>query len=129
MAAGYKRIETRSWRTDYRGTLAIHAAKRPMDADTRALYRSWIAEGRIPVSLEPLPYGAIVAIGELVACVPTGEVTAADLRREHSFGNYAPGRWAWIFARVRRVIAPVPVRGAQGLFHVADSVLLTEYTG
>jgi hypothetical protein len=29
IAAGVKRIETRSWSTDYRGPLAIHAAARP----------------------------------------------------------------------------------------------------
>ena len=31
IALGEKKVETRSWRTDYRGPLAIHAAKRPMD--------------------------------------------------------------------------------------------------
>lgn len=33
VATGIKQYETRSWPTNYRGPLLIHAAKRPMGAD------------------------------------------------------------------------------------------------
>src|ERR1700694_3122793 len=34
IAMGLKEFETRHWATSYRGPLVIHAAKRPLEADT-----------------------------------------------------------------------------------------------
>jgi hypothetical protein len=119
----YKAHETRGWATSYRGLLAIHAAKRPMDADTRALFREWIEDGLIPnVDMARLPFGAIVAVVELVDCIRTEDISRETFLREWDFGNYEPGRWAWV-TRNARSIGPIPWRGAQGLFNVPDAVL------
>src|SRR4051812_11429933 len=79
VAIGAKHIETRSWETLYRGPLAIHAAKGLgpvggkqglMDLCRREPFRSvLLAAGYL--GPPPLPLGAIVAVCELIDCVPT----------------------------------------------------------
>lgn len=86
IAIGAKRIETRSWRTSYRGLLAIHAAvglgpvggKRGLRdlAFGRSEFREALrAAGFNSLGLlspeRVLPLGAIVAVCDLVGCAPT----------------------------------------------------------
>ncbi len=119
MVVGLKTIETRDWATQYRGPLGIHAAKRPMTGQEKSLLYGWACRGLIPstwLDSEPLPCGAILAVVDLCDCIRTEDVRAEDVRRERDFGNYAPHRWAWITRNLRRLPAPFPYRGAQGLF-------------
>lgn len=94
VAVGAKRIETRSWRTAYRGTLAIHAAKGfPSDArrelETFVFYGAFRPDHaatlrREGVRLVPnacarevagaLPLGAVIATCRLISCIPTREL-------------------------------------------------------
>lgn len=125
MAIGAKQIETRSWGAQYRGPLAIHAAKGGVTAGVRRFResepcRSALAAARVGV----LPMGAIVAYGILVGVVRTGAdlmeyvVTRPDLSpHEAAFGDYSLGRYAWIFAGVHPV-PPVPCKGMLGLWTV-----------
>ncbi len=123
MAAGLKTIETRDWPTRYRGPLAIHAAKRPMSGDEKYLLCDWMNEGLLPLSWSDFcfPFGAILAIVDLIACVRVEQVTPSRLNE--AFGNYAPGRWAWITRNLRPLARPVPWRGMQGLFEVPDELV------
>lgn len=130
VAIGAKRLETRSWRTSYRGPLAIHAAKGP--DKTGAVVQTPFFSTLKAVDLDPmdLPHGAIVAVCELrdvriIGVPPSGipEILADDnlsfvpiLGREHAFGNYAAGRYAWLLANVRALATPVPAKGALGLW-------------
>lgn len=74
IALGLKPYETRGWSTEYRGPLAIHAAKHPLrekDCDW-----DWWCEMRKRLALagmrlDKLSYGRIVCIVDLVDCVPT----------------------------------------------------------
>jgi hypothetical protein len=131
-----KLVETRSWKTDYRGPLAIRAALRfPQEAQLlcfRDPFRSalirWLLEGEIT-----LPRGVIVATCELVDCVPAEQFRvcmAEDMERqrqidprwrwisfeEGEFGDYSSGRWGWVLENVVRLEAPVAARGRQGLW-------------
>jgi hypothetical protein len=121
MAAGLKTIETRDWPTRYRGPLVIHAAKRPMTGEEKSLLYIWICRGLIPTDWldRSLPYGAIIAVVQLVRCEPAGTFRVDRLNKE--FGNFAASRWAWITRYCRPLDRPVPWRGAQGLFEVPDS--------
>lgn len=131
MAVGAKNIETRSWRTDYRGPVFIHASKGKPPGFSA--YRTYVHFERYWP--ETFHFGCIIAIGDLIECVPTGHVCARLLaevakgsRRaseELAFGNYYPGRWAWRFESIRQVNPAVPVRGSLGLWTVPDSVLST----
>lgn len=111
VALGAKKIETRSWKTPYRGPLAIHAAKGfPLWAKMACQepYFMRFLEGH------SLPLGWVIATCELVDCV---RITAdnAPPEPEFSFGDYTPGRWMWHLANVKQ-IKPVPVKGALGLW-------------
>lgn len=121
MAAGLKTIETRDWSTRYRGPLAIHAAKRPLTVGEHKLIHRWV--GMKLLSLDwltmRLPFGAIVAVVQLVRCELAG--TFRVDRFNEAFGDFAAGRWAWITRDLRPLVQPVPWRGAQGLFEVPDN--------
>jgi hypothetical protein len=118
MAEGLKTIETRSWATGYRGSLAIHAAKRSLTVEERMLIQDW-RNARLlgwEWAGTSLPFGAILAVVDLVDCVPAGNIVPNELNA--AFGNFAPGRWAWITRNCHRLPIPFPCRGAQGLFDV-----------
>lgn len=114
--------ETRSWPTDYRGWLAVHAAKKvvKVDGDLAEIVDRHC--GRM------LPYGAFVGIVYLDHCLPTELVIREYLRLgkpqdDLVCGDFAPGRWAWRRGHFRQFQAPVPWRGRQGLFTVPDHVV------
>lgn len=122
VALGLKRNETRSWATDYRGPLAIHAAKL-RDRDSRDFYTEVLLyDQRFAdvlrkhgyYTFDGLPFGAVVCTTILAGCRPAEQCTdLSDMER--LVGGYAPGRFAWTLANVER-IEPVPVVGRQGFF-------------
>lgn len=88
-----------------------------------------------------LPLGAIVAVCALIECVPTQhpgvanepgkpwftgaragvgqhyyEVPPPIDSNEYAFGDYTPGRYAWLLADVKMLAEPIPCRGALGLW-------------
>jgi activating signal cointegrator 1 len=128
VALGAKRIETRSWATAYRGNLAIHASKGfPKYA------KDFAHEPPVSVLLcmdYEYPLGAVIATCRLVSCLPTKELQAnrvimmdpaarcGDFEmtdQERRFGDYTPGRWAWLLADIK-AIAPVAAKGMLGLW-------------
>jgi len=128
MAAGEKKIETRGWATSYRGPIAIHAA-RVWGRDQREAAMRLTSEiesfaglgglGMVATLLwvqdpESWPRGCVVALGELVDCVPVEQLTVSD--REASWGDYSPGRFGWLLRDVRRLERTLPLRGRQGLW-------------
>ena len=125
VAIGAKRIETRSWYTNYRGLLAIHAASSfPWRVRLLCLEHPYIdvliAGGISLRSLkEPLPgfpRGAIIAVVDLVDCLETGEGFVAPPEPEWSFGDFSPGRFAWILENVCRLKKPLACKGMLGLW-------------
>lgn len=120
VACGAKAVETRGWRTSYRGALLVHAAK-AMERGAIALcfdepFRSALAAAGVTRPGD-LPFGAIVAVCTLAECLPVERVLFGLSDRERAFGDYRPGRFAWRLENVW-AIEPVPWRGAQGLFDV-----------
>lgn len=117
VAAGLKVYETRHWSTDYRGALAIHAAKRRVSiVGWEQTAADWAARLSVK-SLADLPYGAFVGINDLTDVVRTEDL--ADLTElERSFGDFRPGRFAWRTANPRQLQPPIAERGYQGLWPV-----------
>lgn len=118
IAIGAKQFETRSWDTNYRGPLAIHATKRTANPDEWATaINKALSDAGLGWYGQELPYGCVVCTVELVDCLPTSE--AVKLPRlegdEWLFGDYTPGRFAWRLANVQPV-ANVPAVGRQGLW-------------
>lgn len=110
-----KRIETRSWRPPDNligQRIAIHAAKRWTAAE-RDAYAALCPPGL------PMPLGCIVACATLAEVCRTEFMADRITAQEKSFGDYTPGRFAWMLTGITRLVTPVPVRGRQGFFDVA----------
>ena len=114
-----KGIETRGWSTDYRGPLAIHAARRFGGAEKR-FAQVERALGRLPARL---PLGAVVCVVDLVDVRPTHELVLTISAIEKMYGNYEPGRFGWMFENVRVLQEPVPFIGRQRFFNVPDQII------
>src|SRR5947209_8605322 len=124
IALGAKRVETRSWSTSYRGSLAIHASSRinreaamslRVPSIQEALAVRGYHQGSGPAS-NPcgLPLGAVIAVVTLVDVQPiTLELVPAE--PERSFGDYTPGRFAWFLHTVQQLPEPIDAKGAHGL--------------
>lgn len=135
IALGIKPFETRGWSTDYRGPLAIHAAKkvfREKDYDYAYFVEASkrLKQGGCPVWA--LDYGKVLCVVDVVDCVPTGDLRGriggaefwGDFR---DVGDDGKKRYAFKLASVRLIDAhkrPM-VTGRQGFFNVelADGLL------
>jgi ASCH domain len=96
IVTGIKDVENRSWRTNYRGHLGVHAAGR-IDKDG---LEEW---GHL-VDDEP-PIGALIGSVTLVDCI------------ENSRSKWAvPGAWHWVLADPRELARPRPMLGRLGLW-------------
>lgn len=118
IADGSKWIENRTWPTNYRGPLAIHAGLGTQYMTKKAL------------QLSGLPYGSVVAVAELQSCQKlrtirnmAGIINALTNRidgsnrtwEEADEHEHAEGPYCWILGNVRK-IEPIEARGAQGLW-------------
>jgi hypothetical protein len=90
---GEKRIEVRSWPTEYRGPLVICATRRPR--------------------IGGLPVGVALCVVQLLDCRPmtVNDEPAAGVR-------LFPGAYAWVLGQVTPIEPPVPVSGRLGLFNI-----------
>jgi activating signal cointegrator 1 len=127
---GWKEVETRSWSTDYRGLLAIHAGKK-RDVDGAMLHLRMnsirgVSDRLIP-PFEELPFGAVIATCRLSAVIPMHRL-ADEAKRlafepargwevEQLFGNYERGRFAWLLRDVTPVDPPIETHGWQRLWN------------
>lgn len=120
IASGRKPRETRSWPAPaglVGHDLAIHAAekwhKEYDEVATAAGYSKpkW-----------SLPYGAVVAVVKVVACVKTEELGDPSKLVDYEWGDFTPGRWAWCFDDVRPC-TPYHTVGRQGIWTLPEEVV------
>jgi hypothetical protein len=132
----WKEIETRSWSTQYRGELVIHAAKGFPKWAREACDEPEFARalGGVPAGSLPLSIGLCVV--RLVACIRMepdpgiGRIWQTTFKKcefalghpvqpgELEFGDSSPGRYAWVTQYVRPLPDILgPIRGALGLWH------------
>lgn len=114
VALGHKRVETRSWSTNYRGPLAIHAAK-GFPASARNFASQECALGRLSV-ISPLPLGAIIATAQLVDVQLTQDAALVISGLERHLGDYSRGRFAWFLDDVKALDEWILAKGALGLW-------------
>lgn len=136
VAIGAKQFETRSWSTNYRGPLYIHASK-GFPAECRRLcyvepFYSTLGEAGYPPGT--LPLGALVGTAVLTGCITTGRAVAlwseypdghdypsGSLPAKHpeiDFGDYTLGRFAWGLRDADQLPETIPYKGRLGLFEV-----------
>lgn len=144
LAIGAKKYETRSWKTDYRGPIAIHAAaKKPpkqgelpwenFEAITHAIAMNL---GQWRLDWDNIPLGCVIATAELVGCWeiaedPNGPFICRPFfgdttdnpdelivrGNELLFGDFTLGRYAWEFRNMIMLDEPIPAKGFQKLWN------------
>jgi hypothetical protein len=135
---GAKKIETRSWKTSYRGTLLIHASKSyPKWAKETAAEEPFCSALRIESKREgvgiwsysypDLPRGQIIGRCVLKDCIRTEDVAGISFE-EMEFGDYADGRFAWILEDGQFLPQPISAKGSLGLWEFTYSPV-TELAG
>ena len=117
IAKGFKKIETRSWKTNYRGELYIHASltKSNISCDRDELLSL--------VDNLDMNYGYIICKCNLVDCVYMDEIFLSDIKNNHQeyiCGHYSNGRYAWILDNVEILDCPIKAKGKLGIWNYDD---------
>ncbi|MDO4283091.1 MAG: ASCH domain-containing protein [Clostridia bacterium] len=112
---GKKRVETRSWKTNYRGELYIHAS-------TTKIPKMWRENQEIMglVSDKNMNYGKIICSCELVDCIYMDKNFVENMKNNHQeyiCGIYEEGRYAWILENIKIVNRSEIVKGHLGIWN------------
>jgi tetratricopeptide (TPR) repeat protein len=105
IACGFKRVENRSWTTNYRGPVAVQASvnKERLLELHEALGNSF--DGSLFTT------GAVVAVVDLVDVQPLNPSLESD--------PWAEGPFCWILSNARMLQTPVKVKGKTSLFKLS----------
>lgn len=121
---GESKFETRSWKTNYRGPLAIHTSKK---IDKKAsshpnIQKLLNLKGQAP---DTLPTGMIIGVCMLTDCLRVidsreNEAVLADGRlvigNEFFLGDYTVGNYAWEVSSMKQLDVFIPAKGQLGLW-------------
>lgn len=126
--------EERGWRYGYIGDFQASYCFRTSDEGTRGETQLVDLRPGEGAPIRPAPLGAVVATCRLIEVVPTSDIREVfslrkaerrsdvgrrwDVTPQLSYGDYSPGRYAWLLADIKAVDPPVPATGRQGLFEV-----------
>lgn len=117
-----KYIETRSWKTKYRGELYIQAsvAKLSKDIRNRKELMNLFNE-------DELNYGKIICKCNLVDCIYMTEEFIRSLKENNNIefvcGHYEVGRYAWVIKDIE-LIEPIPAKGQLGIWNYDKNNIL-----
>lgn len=132
LACGVIEYETRSWTTNYRGPIAIHAAA---NEPKKLLYQMFGIITSIfgADNSTDYPRGAVIATADLIACHEIKEDEKGSIglwRSNHgiwefyaiseqqvSLGDWQPGRYAWEFTNMKMLDTPIPAKGGQRIWN------------
>ena len=119
IALGYKTIETRKWKTNYRGPLLICASK---TVDHRAAMTAYDLEPeRFSRGHFNQPRGVAICLVDLMGCTRTYDCSVLELDElaKKACCEVTPFMCCWHLENVRRLKAPLPqVKGKLSLFNV-----------
>ena len=111
-----KFVETRSWKTNYRGKVLIHSCK-----------GKFLIKDKIKhlVNIDEFKYGYILCEADLVDCIYIDENYANKMENNYlnNFlcGDYNIGRYAWVLSNIR-LIKPIEISGQLGLWNYEGEV-------
>jgi tetratricopeptide (TPR) repeat protein len=105
---GAKTIENRTWQTDFRGTIAIHAST--SQTNVRALEQE-LPNGTIKP--DDFRFGAIIGLADIEEIKPYG--------REHESDMFASGPYCWRMSHGRLLKKPIPMSGKLNLFSLDEA--------
>jgi hypothetical protein len=105
---GRKLIEFRSWRTNFRGRVAIHASK--------GKYRGKLLP-LLNTQITPYQTGSIIGFVQLVDC---RSISAMD--EELALVRADGYRFSWIFEKPKALVRPIEAIGRLGLYNISLSL-------
>lgn len=109
---GIKIYETRSWKTNYRGEIYIHASL--------SLSKSERVESTNKYLKSEIKPGFILCKCELVDCIPMTDEFIKYINEETSeydYGLYSEGRYAWKLKVLEVLDEPIPAKGKLGIWN------------
>lgn len=112
---GYKKYETRSFKTKYRGELYIHAGKAKVN-EKQFENRPHLKE--LSNNLDYM-YGKIILKCNLKDCIYMDEEFINEIKKdedEYACGHYEIGRYAWLLEDIE-VIDPIEINGQLGIWN------------
>ena len=117
IANGIKKIETRSWKTNYRGELFIHASG-------KQLAKEFIKNDFVLDLIKNMDmnYGHIICKCNLVDCIYMDEQFLNYIKQnqiEYNLGEYKLGRYAWIIEDVEPIY-PMPAKERLNIWNFDD---------
>ena len=105
---GFKKYEFRTWKTNYRGKILIHAGKGQEDILKYKDYNLDISKGQI--------------IGEahITDCILVDEKMDEDLRKidDKVYGNNHVGLYAFKLEKIKKYKKKIPCRGQLGIWNL-----------
>lgn len=111
-----KLIETRGWKTNYRGELYIHAS-------ATNIPKEWKENKELInlVSNTKLNFGYIICKCNLVDCIYMTEEYVENMQKnnyqEYICGDYKEGRYAWILEEIEPLKTPIKARGSLNIWN------------
>lgn len=124
LAVGRRKIEVRSWSTDYRGEVLIHAG---MAVEQHEYKRLGLPDARgLKQRITQLTVGAIIGAATLTGVELVSKAQWEKLRRLHLERGercYGDDTWCWFFKNAKLFRNPIPYAGMLGLFSVPASVV------
>jgi activating signal cointegrator 1 len=120
---GAKKFECRSWKTEYRGSIIIHASGKKPNRREKLFFEQDSFFKKYIEDMDFLPYGALI-----------GKVVLKDIYRtewllqnleiapylnweqEMAFDDYSPNRYAWHLEEAEKLEAVLPMKGSLGLW-------------
>lgn len=111
-----KLVETRSWKTNYRGPLYIHASMTKISKDVlnnKELMKL--------IDNKEMNFGYIICKCNLVDCVYMTEEYVNSMKndnnQEYICGVYSPGRYAWILKDIEVLDTKIEAKGHLGVWN------------
>ena len=105
-----KRIETRSWKTNYRGELYIHASSTKISGETKSNKELMLLLDNLPLN-----FGHIICKCNLVDCVYMTKEYIENIKKnnyqEYICGEYKEGRYAWVLENITPLKTPIKAKG------------------
>lgn len=111
-----KKIETRSWKTTYRGELYIHASRTgiPKEYEENKELMNLVKNSNYP-------YGQIICKAKLVDCIKMTKDWIEQIKKEnyqeYLCGIYEEGRYAWILEDIEVLEQPIYAKGSLNIWN------------
>ncbi len=119
-----KKFETRDWKRNYRGLLAIHSGKQSVPVEDYPLGLEEILDD-LEITQDNLNNnkGKIIAIATLKEIhLMTDKFINEQSELERLTGFWEPGLYAWELTDIKPITQPIPARGMPGLWTVPDDI-------